>query len=125
MESLVWVMAGGGLGAALRFIVFRRVAVMVKHVFPWPTLVVNLSGSFLMGFLLGSFENHLINEQIRALIFTGFLGSYTTFSTISNEVVLALREKLYKTAIADILIHMIGGIALALLGYNLGFSEVF
>ncbi|MES0489225.1 MAG: fluoride efflux transporter CrcB [Leptospirales bacterium] len=120
MESLAWVMAGGGFGAALRFIVFRKVAVMVKHIFPWPTLVVNLTGSFVMGFLLGSFENHFINEQTKAFLFIGFLGSYTTFSSISNEVVLAIREKLYKTAIADILIHNIGGIALALLGFYLG-----
>lgn len=120
MATLLWIMMGGAFGASLRYLAMRQIAMRLEHIFPWPTLLINLTGSFLIGLLWGIFEIHEISHHTRNLIFIGVLGSFTTFSTFSNEVLLLLRENLYLQAGANILLHNIGGIALAALGYFIG-----
>lgn len=116
---LIWIMVGGALGASLRYLTVRWVATQVEHIFPWPTLVVNLTGCLIIGLLWGVFEVRELSHQWRNLIFIGLLGSFTTFSTFSNEVVLLLREGFYSTASLHIFLHNAGGVALTLAGYFL------
>ena len=118
-HPLLWIIIGGALGASLRYLTVRLVAMHVEHIFPWPTLVVNLVGCLLIGLLWGVFEVRELSHQWRNLIFIGLLGSFTTFSTFSNEVVLLLREGLYGVASLHMLLHNAGGILLTLGGYFL------
>src|SRR4029078_7893224 len=67
----------GGVGAVLRFLVDRAVSKRVARPFPFGTLMVNLSGALLLGFLAGL----VLSPHVALLAGTAFVGSYTTFST--------------------------------------------
>jgi len=121
MPNIIWVMIGGAIGASFRYIVIRNVSLLIKHVFPWPTITVNLTGSFLIGILSAWFLQHELwleaNQPWKLFLLTGVLGSYTTFSTFSNEVHLLIRERFYKSALANVLIQNIAGLLLVAVGY--------
>ncbi|MFZ4374408.1 MAG: fluoride efflux transporter CrcB, partial [Mycobacterium sp.] len=70
-------LAVGGLGAMSRFMVDRAVSRRTKGTFPFGTLVVNISGAVMLGFLAGLVLRH----EVAMLAGTAFLGAYTTFST--------------------------------------------
>lgn len=78
---------GGALGAISRYVVSSWVASTMGHGFPWGTFAVNIVGSFLMGLIieLGALKLSL-GPDVRAVIITGFLGAFTTFSTFSLDV---------------------------------------
>ncbi len=84
---LVGIAAAGALGAASRYLVDGFVQDHVEGVFPWGTWVVNVSGSLVLGFLTGLGLFHGLGATPRALIGTGFIGAYTTFSTFTFETV--------------------------------------
>lgn len=84
MENLLkifYVALGGAFGAVARYGINLVFANSLTS-FPLATFLVNVSGSFLIGFLLTKFE---ANETMRLLLVTGFLGAYTTFSTFEYE----------------------------------------
>jgi CrcB protein len=60
--------------------------------FPWATFIINVSGSFVMGFLMEYLSDIASSRETRAMLTTGFCGSYTTFSTFSHESITLLRE---------------------------------
>src|SRR5437870_3481649 len=60
--------------------------------FPWATFIINVSGSFIMGFLMEYLSGIASSREMRAMLTIGFCGSYTTFSTFSHESVTLLRE---------------------------------
>jgi CrcB protein len=73
---------GGFLGATTRFLVDGWVSRATGGAFPWGTLVINLSGSFVLGVLFAmATERSLLSPDIRPPLMIGFLGAYTTFST--------------------------------------------
>ncbi|SKB05095.1 fluoride efflux transporter FluC [Aeromicrobium choanae] len=78
----------GGLGAVLRFVVDGAVARWVRSSVPLGTFVVNLSGSFVLGLVVASTAT---GSDVRAVVGTGLLGGYTTFSAASVESVLLAR----------------------------------
>lgn len=85
----------GGLGAALRFVVDGA----VRHRFPLlPTTVVNVTGSLLLGVVAGLVLRHGLPGSWAAVLGTGFLGGYTTFSTASTETVRLLQARRYAAA---------------------------
>ncbi len=77
----------GGLGAAARFLVDGAIADRSRLSVPIGTLVVNVLGSFLLGALTGWSLGHAASDGLRAVLGTGFLGGFTTFSTASVELV--------------------------------------
>jgi CrcB protein len=84
--------------------------------FPWGTLVVNVSGSFLIGMLAELFDAALFPAEWRSFLAIGFLGAYTTFSTYTLETVNMLRDGELKLATANILAGNVAGIAAVVLG---------
>lgn len=106
---------GGFFGAIARFSISKS---LNQLTFPKGTLAVNLLGAF----LLGLFTGIQLNEMFLLLVGTGFLGAFTTFSTIQLEVINIKRKKNNKSAILYILITYGFGIALAYLGYLIGSS---
>lgn len=86
---------GGSLGAVSRYWVSSRTYLWLGSEFPYGTLMVNVSGSFLMGLLaILLTEKIAAPEELRFALLVGFLGSYTTFSTFSLDGLQALNEGL-------------------------------
>lgn len=115
------VMVGGSLGAASRYGVGLLTARLWGTGFPCGTMVVNLAGCFIIGFLFALADrSRLLTPDVRLLLITGYLGALTTFSSFSLETVNAGRSGLMLHALANILINNAGGLALTYLGLRLG-----
>lgn len=85
MTRLVLVAAGGAAGAVARYLVGGFVAERWGTSFPLGTLLVNVSGSFLLGLLITLTTDRFVSPGLRATLGVGFLGAYTTFSTFQYE----------------------------------------
>jgi fluoride exporter len=114
----VWVGATlmGGLGAVFRFLFDRAVTKRVARSFPFGTLVVNLSGALLLGFLAGL----ALSPHLALMVGTGFVGSYTTFSTWMLETQRLGEERQVVSAFANIAVSVALGFAAAWLGQSIG-----
>jgi fluoride exporter len=116
---VVLVAVGGAAGAVARFLVDGFVTERAGGVFPWGTLVINASGSFVLGLLFAlAMERGILPAEIRPPLMIGFLGAYTTFSTYmleswrlveSGSVGLAIANLAGSTLIG--LLAVIGGLA--------------
>ena len=120
--KLLLIATGGALGALARFGVATLFAPMTASTkFPVGTLVANLAGCFLIGLLARVSEAALPDHRhLGPLIFTGMLGGFTTFSTFSHEAGNIFREGNHGVALTYIAVSVVGGIALASLGFALG-----
>lgn len=89
MQYSLIIFLGAGLGGLLRYWISRWITASFGGHFPYGTLVVNLSGCFLMGLLFVLLLERFgtIGAQMRALVLIGFLGGYTTFSSFSIETI--------------------------------------
>lgn len=83
----------GGVGAASRLLLDGLISARLKGALPWGTIIINLTGSLLLGLLTGAAAVHLVPEAWRLVIGTGFLGGYTTFSTASVETIRLIQER--------------------------------
>jgi CrcB protein len=91
-KQLLWVFLGGGLGASLRFVFSKMLPSSTTH-FAWATFTANMLGCFLIGLLSGwLLKNDLLKSETSLFLLTGFCGGLTTFSTLSNESLLLLRQ---------------------------------
>jgi len=83
---IVLVALGGAAGAVARYVIDGVVAQRVVGAFPWGTLVVNISGALILGLLFAlGIERGVLPASIRAPVMIGFVGAYTTFSTLMLE----------------------------------------
>jgi CrcB protein len=120
---LWYIAAGSALGGVSRYLVGGMAQKILDTTFPAGTLVVNLSGSFLLGlFLRYALETPTLTPEMRAFLTIGFCGGYTTFSTFSYETVTLLRTGRAAAALAYVGISVVAGIAAAAAGYRLGQS---
>lgn len=88
MEAWLKVLAlsiGGVLGVNVRYWLGAWMSRWASPQFPWATFTINVSGSFLIGFLTVALARWLPHPNARLLVITGFLGGYTTFSTFESE----------------------------------------
>jgi CrcB protein len=91
----------GAIGAPARYLVERAVAARSRDRFPLGTLVVNVTGSFLLGLVLGLGLYHAFASTPRTVIGTGFCGAYTTFSAFAYETVVLAEAGAPRTALAN------------------------
>ena len=109
---------GGAIGASLRFFTSN----LFKYIYPnlpLGTFVVNVLGSFLIGLLMNFLENKIISENfIRYFLIIGVLGSYTTFSAFSYEIVDLFNNKKFIISFFYILFSVGSCLLAALIGYN-------
>ena len=117
MPTVIAVGVAGALGALARYGVEGVVSRHAPGAFPWGTFVVNISGSFVIGVLFVVLTDHLtVDPWIRSLAMIGFLGSYTTFSTLSLESYRLLEDGAWGLA----LLNTLGSLAAGLLAVYLG-----
>ena len=108
----IWAVA---IGAAIGGLARYHLASSIQHrfgtTFPWGTLVVNLTGSLLLGFIIRyAIATPSVSVEVRALLTTGFCGGYTTFSTFSYETAALLEDGQYERAGA----YALGSVLLSL-----------
>jgi CrcB protein len=92
---------GAILGANARYVLGGWVADRLGSAFPWGTFAVNLTGSLLIGLVLGLAADRTVPWWWRSGLAIGFLGSYTTFSTFSYETITLMRDGSYVAALAN------------------------
>lgn len=106
----------GALGASVRYLLGRFVAERIGSRFPYGTLFINLSGAFLIGLLFALAARRIITPAVQATLATGFLGGYTTFSTMSWEGVQLARGGSVRAS----MLYLGGSSACGLLAATLG-----
>ena len=123
LNKILLVGAGGFVGSILRYLVSGYVQQLTKSaIFPYGTLTVNLLGCFIIGFLSQLAETRgAFTPETRALIFVGFLGGFTTFSTFSNEMTNLLRAGEQFFALANAGMHLAFGLGAVWLGRSVSY----
>ena len=108
MLQTVVIATGGAFGALMRFWVSSATYAMLGRSFPYGTLMVNVLGSLLMGFLfIWLTERSSLPPEWRSLILVGFLGAFTTFSTFSIETFNLLQAGEVSKALINILLSVV------------------
>ncbi len=119
--TILYVGIGGFLGAVARYLVDGFVIARTGAAFPWGTLVVNLTGSFALGLLFAlSIERGVLPADIRAPVLIGFIGAYTTFSTLALESWRLFENGSYALGLANLVGSMALGIVAVVGGLLLG-----
>ncbi|SBN63853.1 CrcB protein [Curtobacterium sp. 9128] len=117
--EVLLVAVGGGVGAALRFLLDGLVKARVSG-FPLGTVVINVSGSLVLGLLTGLGQAGTLALPAVAILGTGMMGGYTTFSTASVETVQLLRSGKTRLAVLNGLGMLVVSVGAAALGLLLG-----
>lgn len=113
----------GSLGAVLRY--WLGLFLFTNSTFPIATLSINLIGSFLLAwFTTGFFKKTSLPASITTAIGTGFVGSFTTFSTVSVETVELFQNENILLGVLYILGSLLGGLFMSGWGFDLGNREV-
>lgn len=94
MLNIVYVAIGGMFGSVMRYLMMTWIGRGLGNEFPYSTLIVNVSGSFLMGILVGWLARVLPSNagDLRLLLAVGVLGGYTTFSSFSLDAITLFEE---------------------------------
>lgn len=112
---------GGFLGANARFWLATWAANRFGSAFPYGTMIINVSGSFVIGMVLAYLsERAWLSDAYRLLFVTGFLGAYTTFSTFMFESLTLVREGAYAPGTLNLLASLVLGLAAVFSGYVAG-----
>lgn len=113
------VAAAGSVGAPARYLLDTAVSDRVAAVFPYGTLVVNVSGSFALGVLTGLALDHGLGTTAQLVLGTGLLGAYTTFSTFTLETVSLLQSGETQAAVRNAAGSVLVGAGAAAAGWAL------
>ncbi len=116
--SLGWVALGGATGSVARALV----GLALRSSFPWATLLINVTGSLLIGGLmarLGPAESESA-ASLRSLLVVGFCGGFTTFSTFSWQTLEQMQKGQWSAAAANVLLSVSLCLLAVWLGFRLG-----
>ena len=120
-HKLIWLGMAGGVGALARYGLSGLVERFNTVGFPLGTLVVNIAGCFVFGLLWAVMEDKLeVGGELRTVLFVGFLGAFTTFSTFIYETREMLSGSQYLLAVVNITAQNVFGLALLITGYAIG-----
>ncbi len=116
---IFWAVAvGAAAGGVSRYYLSVAVQQRLGATFPWGTLLINVTGSLLLGFLMRyALATPGVSAEMRLLLTTGFCGGYTTFSTFSYETAMLLEDGQYERAAA----YALASVIVALLATFCGF----
>ena len=111
------VAAGGMFGAMLRYYLGGSVLARTAQPFPTATFIINITGSFIIGFFLTlATERVPINPHVRLAVAVGFVGAYTTFSTFEYETARLVEERDFLYALLNVALSFIVGFAAVFAG---------
>jgi CrcB protein len=122
MESLLWITIGGAIGTAGRYLLSGLVASLVGETFPFGTLLVNVTGSFVIGFfaaLTGPDGRLYVGSTARQFVMTGICGGYTTFSSFSLQTLDLMHDGEWAYAGANIGLSVLLCLLAVWIGYML------
>lgn len=117
--TILWIGIAGSLGALSRWLLSQWIQPPRPDLFPWGTLVCNLAGCLVLGYLTFVTLRPLSN-RIKLALTTGFIGSFTTFSAFGVEMVQLMEAGQVVAALAYAGISLAGGLLLSQLGSQLG-----
>ena len=124
MGKILWVGFGGFFGSIGRYLLSGYIQHLMKGTgFPYGTLVVNLIGCLLIGFLsqwVGA--RGFLSPETRLFVFMGLLGGFTTFSTFSNETMNLWQAGESVAALSNVAVHVVLGLGAAWLGHVLAYG---
>jgi CrcB protein len=116
----VLVLIGGGAGALARYVAASAIMTRFGGKFPLGTLTINVTGSFLIGFLMTMLtERFSLDPRWRLLLVVGFLGGYTTFSSFEWETFTSVRDGALSTGMLNIASSVVIGYIAVWLGVSL------
>lgn len=107
----------GGVGAAMRYICDSYIKAFWHKAFPMSTFVINVVAGFLAGLVAGLFAKSMVPDGTRLLLATGFLGGFSTFSTMMNETVGLLRKGRFACFAGYLVASVIAPVAAVACGY--------
>ncbi len=117
MYAMLAVFIGGGLGALLRYVICHYYAKSCNLTFPYHTFGINILGSFVLGFLIYSFNAKAgIDNNVKLFLTVGLCGGFTTFSTFSLESIELFRHG----KILEFLLYTFGSVFVCLISAALG-----
>ncbi len=116
----IFVGAAGAVGALARYLLGRFIAERVTSQFPLGTFIINISGAFVIGLLSALLSHKLISPVAQLTLATGFLGGYTTFSTMNWEGTQLARSGSLLVSMLYLGGSLLCGLAAAALGLALG-----
>ncbi len=117
VRILLLVGAGGFLGSVLRFLAQTGVEKITHHSFPWGTMLVNISGSFILGVLFALSEKQdLLSTEWRLFLAVGFCGGFTTFSAFSLDNMRLLKA----SSMPEFFLYSIGSVVAGVVALYIG-----
>ena len=120
-EKLIWIAIGGAVGTLARYGLSGAVQKWLGPGFPWGTAAVNIAGSFLFGMLWAfALSRGSLSAGVRAAVFVGFIGSFTTFSTFISETGQLLADSEMLVGMSNVAFQIVAGTAMFFLGLALG-----
>ncbi len=120
MSILAYIALGSALGAPARYLLDRVIQSQHEMVFPWGTWTINITGCFALGILVGVAQGHAVDPRLMAAVATGFLGSYTTFSTFTWETMRLVEDGAFFEGLLNITVSTVLGAGAAGGGLLLG-----
>lgn len=121
MVPLLLIGAGGFAGAITRYLLDARVSAWTGGSLPWGTFVINVSGSLAVGVLFALIvERAALPAEVRAPLMIGFLGAYTTFSTLALESWRMIEDGAWLNASANLVGSVVIGVLAVVAGVALG-----
>jgi CrcB protein len=121
IKRMLFVALGGSLGALSRYAMGLLALKLFGTGFPWPTLIVNLSGCFLIGLSFALAERRgLMSGSVWLFFVTGFLGALTTFSAFALETATSMQQGLHMVTALNLLSNNLLGVILVFLGMETG-----
>jgi len=116
MYKIILLLAGGGIGTVARYVVSDYTHKYYLGSFPLGTLAVNITGSFIIGILWGLFDMQNLSHGLRAFLFIGILGGFTTFSSYAIESYTMFRDGDVKLAMLNIMANNVLSIGMVIIG---------
>lgn len=117
--TLLFLAVGGAFGAVSRYLVQGWAQELIGGRFPWGTFVVNISGSFALGLVFAlAMDRAILSPEVRVPLMVGFIGSYTTFSTLMLESWTLVEEG----DVARMALNLLGSVAVGMVALVAGLA---
>ena len=121
MTRVILVALGGAIGSVARYGVGAVAAQLLGSTFPWGTLLVNLSGSFLIAIIMHvALAGTAISLELRIFLTTGIMGGYTTYSSFNYETLALINQRAYGLAGLNVAATVVGCFLAGVLGLAAG-----